>query len=168
MIAAQRAGRRARAARARRGAAAGALTALTLAAGTGCYQQRPVPVPTAPGTTLVVVLNDQGRAELAQSVGPQVDRLEGRVLSTTDSTVALAMRASRTFAGVETSWTGERVEFRRSGARAFEQRALSRRRTALTIGIAVVALVALIATRSLNVFGSPGRETVPPGPPQQS
>jgi len=168
VTAAREAGRRSRAAFARRGAAAGALTALTLAAGTGCYQQRPVPGPTTPGTTLIVLLNDRGRAEVAPSVGPEVDRLEGRVLSTTDSTVTLAMRASRTFGGVETAWTGERVEFRRSGARAFEQRALSRRRTVLTVGAMIVGLVALIATRSLNVFGGPGTETNPPVPPQES
>jgi len=159
---------RPRAALVRREGLAGVLLALSTWSTTGCYVHRATPGVTAPGTTLVVVLNDRGRAELAQSVGPNVDRLEGRVLAVTDSTVALSMRSSRTFAGDEARWTGERLEVRTSGARGFQQRALSRGRTFALVGAAVIGFVALVATRTLNVFGGPERDPGGGNPPQES
>ena len=124
---------------------------------TGCYTTRPIlGIPDA-GTPVVVALNDRGRVAMADSLGQNVDRVEGTAVTRQgDSSVVLAISRVRFISGDESRWGGEQLTFRMSSLRGFEERRFSRARTGALVGLTVGALVAFIVTRQLVSGGSGG------------
>lgn len=145
-------------------------TALLLAAlgpTAGCYTTQPLLGPPDAGTEVVVTLNDRGRTALADSLGQNVDRVQGRVVARTDSSVVLAVTRVRAFGDPEgTAWAGERATFRTSSLRAIESRRLSRGRSIAVAAIATAALVVVAVTRGLVGSGGPGIDPGTGGPGQ--
>ncbi|MGZ8377142.1 MAG: hypothetical protein ACXW61_05435 [Gemmatirosa sp.] len=124
---------------------------------TGCYTTRPIMgIPDA-GTPVVAALNDRGRVAMADSLGQNVERVEGTAVSRQgDSSVVLAVNRVRFISGEETRWRGEQLTFRMSSLRGFEERRFSRARTGALVGLAVGAMVAFIVTRQLVSDGTGG------------
>jgi hypothetical protein len=144
--------------------------ALLLAASsqTGCYRYFvPETVRPAQGRTFDFALTDQGRAALAEGIGAGTDRIEGMLVSNSDTTYTVRVAHVVDIRGKVTRWSGEVVTFRRAYAGTVRERQLSKSRTAVAIGGATAAVVALIATRGFGVVGNdsgrdPGEEP-PPG-----
>jgi hypothetical protein len=126
-----------------------------------CYTYRPVGVTPVPNTRLALVLNDQGRVGAASQVGPQVAKLEGNLLAATDTGYVVSVAAVQAIYGARTRWTGETVSVRRDYVAFASERRFSRGRTALFIGSAVSAVVALVMTTHIFGIGGDG----PPGGP---
>lgn len=124
---------------------------------TGCYTTRPIlGIPDA-GTPVVAALNDRGRVAMADSLGQNVERVEGTAVRRQgDSSVVLAVSRVRFISGDETRWSGEQLTFRMSSLRGFEERRFSRARTGALVGLAVGAVVAFVVTRQLVSGGSGG------------
>lgn len=137
----------------------------TLGINAGCYTTRSLlGVPDA-GTQAVAILNDRGRVALGDSLGANVDRVLGDVVSRGDTSFVLAVRNVRYFGGQSNAWNGERVTVPVQALRAVEQRRFSRTRTFLLVGGLVAGLIAFIATRSILGDDGPSLEPPPTGGP---
>jgi hypothetical protein len=150
---------------ARAGVLAGAL-----GANTACYTTRPLLGVPDPGTQVVAVVNDRGRVAMSDSLGPNVDRVEGTAVERRgDSSVVLSLSRVRYINGEETRWNGERLRFDASSLRGFQERRFSRARTTGLVALTVGALVAFVVTRQL-VSGGNGNDSdgAPTSPPQGS
>jgi hypothetical protein len=137
---------------------------------TGCYTTRPLlGVPDA-GTQVTAALNDRGRVAMADSLGQNVDRVEGTTVERLgDSAIVLAVNRVRFISGEENRWKGERLTFRTSSLRGVEERRFSRARTWGITAAAIGAVVAFIVTRQLVSGGSGSdRDGGPTLPPQGS
>ena len=152
-----------------RAALLSALLGASTALASACYTSRPLLGAPDPGALAVVTLNDQGRVALGEALGANADRVEGSVLSRSDTGFVLAVRSVRYFGGTTNTWSGEQVRVPVAGVRAVTERQFSKRRTLLVIGAAVAAVVAFLVTR--NVLADDGGFVEEPGenpPPQGS
>ena len=133
----------------------------------GCYQYVPVDASTSVPLRrdVAVEITDRGRFELGGAIGTSPTRVEGRILSASDTTLTLAVRNVHAIDGSTTPWAGEAVTVRRSGIAGVRERRLSAARTGLLAGLFAGA-VALVFTVGLSVFGgssNPGTDTGGPG-----
>ena len=132
--------------------------------GAACYTYTPV-ISTTPelATHVTVVLNDYGRLEASRQIGPHADRVEGSVVSTSDTGYSLAVSGVKSISGNWVKWTGETVSLRRDHVASVTQRELSKPRTAIfAVGVAA-AVTAVIVGFELFGFGSDEIDTVPGG-----
>ncbi|MEJ7810295.1 MAG: hypothetical protein WKG32_07760 [Gemmatimonadaceae bacterium] len=140
--------------RARRGQ--GAIVPLLAALLAGCHVYTPVSTTPQPGVRFAFDLNDRGRVGVADSLGPEVARVDGVLLRSTDSLYVVQVKAVQGIRGSSRHWSDETVSLRREYVRDISERRLSKQRTALVAGGAVLAVVAFIASRELLGFGGGG------------
>ena len=129
----------------------------------GCYATIPVASQPVTGSTLVLALNDNGRAALGPSIGAAVESVEGTLQSHSDSAYVLRVTGVSYMNGQTNRWTNEPLTISNQFVREAQERRLSRSRTALAAGLAVGGLVLFAATRGLLGFGDPGKEPGPGG-----
>jgi len=145
-----------------RGAVKLAVVAGALTLCTGCYTY--VPSSTAPvaGSEVSVILTDRGRVALNDRVGPEMDQLRGRLVSSTDSSVTLSMRESVSLRGVSANWTDEVLTLARDHFGSVRLKQLSRGRTTALAGGFGAALAAVVLSSSL-VGGTSNTDPSTPG-----
>jgi hypothetical protein len=149
------------------GALRAAVLALALGAVQGCYRYTPVITTQPPGTVLAFDINDRGRVELGDLVGPSAARIEGR-LRTEDDTVYVVNVSSVTYLHGQTNeWTGEALTIRKTHVASVRERQFSAARTSLAAGVAVGGVVAFIVSRDLFGFGPGPREGNGTEPPDE-
>ena len=128
---------------------------LAAAAVAGCYSYTPIlATPEDVSTPVRLHLTDAGSVALAPLIGPQVEDVDGRLISAADTVFELAMLQTDDRRGVETPWRGERVTFPRSAVASVQRRTLDKARSwgLAAVGAVAVALVA----RSANILGGSG------------
>lgn len=131
-----------------------------------CYVYSPVMTPQPlPGARLALDLNDQGRAALVTSVGPEVARVEGALVSNTGGEYLIQVSDVRALHGVRTKWSGEAVSFRQEYVKGIRERRLSRGRTAFAVAGLLGAVVGVAASTGLAGFGSGEGDGRPGGGP---
>lgn len=82
------------------------------------------------------------------------------MVSETENAVTVMVNRVRSVRGTHSIWTGEQVEIPREGIRGFQERRLSRGKTALlTVGL-VVGAIAVASLISLTVGGN-GKPELP-------
>lgn len=131
-----------------------------------CYSFAPVTGLPSADTYLVLDINDRGRVELGEAIGPSASSVAGRLVFVDDTLYQLSV-AQVTYANRQSNqWSGERVSIRRELVSRARERRFSRGRTALAAGSAIVAIGLLIANTDLIRGGTPEREppVVPPDP----
>ncbi len=130
-----------------------------------CYVTTPVPTAPAPelGTKLHVQLTDAGAASLAQYLGPNVYYVDGRLLSRSDTSMALSVSGLTLRSGDEQYWKGENVSLPQSAIATIEVKKVSWWRSGLLAG----GIIASLTSFGLIAGGSSGgpRNNRPP-PPQ--
>jgi hypothetical protein len=124
----------------------------------GCHVDIPVATTPQPGARFVFDLNDRGRVGVADSLGPEVARVQGRLVSSSDSLYVVRIDEVVGIRGQRTHWSGETIGLRRDYVKDVSERRLSNKRTALVIGGATAAVIAFIATRDLFGFGGGGND----------
>ena len=130
----------------------------------GCYTSVPVTTTPAPGSTLVLDLNDRGRVALGDSIGSSAARLEGVVQSSSDSSYVLRVSSVRYLNGQSNQWSGEPLTVRANLVGSAQERKFSRSRTwALGLGVAA-AVLAVFLTTDLLGSGNPSRDPGTPPP----
>lgn len=140
------------------------MMAFLMGVASGCYTYAPIPSVAAPGTELVLGLNDQGRVSLGQSVGPAAQSIEGTLKSNSDSAFVVAVSSVTYFNGGSNKWSGEPLTIGRSLVNDIKERQFSRSRTFLVVAGAAGALLAFAFSR--NLFGNQSPDRQPnPGPP---
>ncbi len=135
----------------------------TLLLTTACHTYVPNSAAPASGTEVAVVLTDKGRAALADRVGPEMDELRGRLMSSTDSSVIISMTQSLTLRGVSATWTDEVLTVSREHFGSLRTKVLSRGRTSVLAGVAGASAVFLVLTR--GILTDPERVTSEPSIP---
>ena len=132
----------------------------------GCYVYVPLQSPTpAVGEAVQLQINDRGRVELGERLGPGVRSVSGRVTGVVEDQLALNVSSVRYVSGENSVWTGEAMRFSRSYVSFGEVRQLSKGRTWTVAGIATVAVVGFIATRGLSaIFGGHSEDGTPDPP----
>ena len=134
----------------------------TLAA---CYSTVPVAPATAPGSTLVLDLNDRGRVALGDSIGPSAARIEGVLATRSESSYVLRVSSVQYLNGQSNRWAGEPLTVPADLVGRAQERRYSRARTyGLAAGV-VATIVAVVV--SVDLFGSNGPGRVGPPPPGQ-
>jgi hypothetical protein len=128
-----------------------------------CYTYRPVATGLTPHSKVSMVLSDQGRMATSSQIGPQTARVEGSLVTTTDTGYVLAVSGVKPISGAWVRWTGETVSVRRDHVALLYERRLSKGRTALFVAVAAAAAVTTVIGLDLFGFGSDPLETIPGG-----
>jgi hypothetical protein len=129
----------------------------------GCYTTRALATAPAPGTTVVLDLNDRARVQLGDQIGPSAASVEGVVQAGSDSGYVLNISSVKYLNGQSNQWSGERFTIASGLVTQAWQREFSRSRTtALGVGIVAAIVSAVFAT---NLVGhSSGTPPVNPPP----
>lgn len=135
----------------------GCLMAFLLGVSSGCYVYSPAARVPAPGSRLLLELNDQGRVGLGESIGPSGEVVEGTITADADSAYSLKVVRVGYLNGQSNHWNGERLTVDRNFVNRAMERRFSSSRTWLTVSAISAATVLFIATRGLFGFGSEGR-----------
>jgi hypothetical protein len=129
-------------------------TALVAVSMVACYRYVPLAPAPQPGTRTALVLSDQGRVGMAPSIGSGVERVEGTLLTASDSDYLLSVSGLVGINGARSPWAGETVRVQRGYvANALERRLAKGQSVAVAVG-AGAAVAIFIATRNLLGFGS--------------
>lgn len=124
----------------------------------GCYITVPLATTSpGPGTRLHVQLTDNGSGELARYLGPNVVSVDGRLLQSTDTAVALSVNTVGMRDGDEQFWKGEAVSLPKGAIATVQQRKLSRWRSGLLASALIVGIVAIKGAAG-GTTGTPGGE----------
>lgn len=133
---------------------------------TGCYTLRPARSTPVPGEVVALDINDQGRVALGGAIGPEIARIEGRLVNNDPEELLLSVRRLEFLRGGDQTWTGERVRIRRDFVGNMYERQLSRPRSYTLAAIIVAGAVTFFATRDLFGLGTrpddPGDNKPPP------
>lgn len=135
----------------------------------GCYTLVPVAsVQPAPGTKMRVLLNDEGRINTAQQVGPYTMSIDGQLVQASESNYVLAVTDVVDIRGAHSKWTGETVPLPKRYVMTTYERRFSTPKTVLVLGAVTAGFVALVASFNLFGFGgSSGDGGTPPDPSDQ-
>jgi hypothetical protein len=134
---------------------------------TACYAYIPVATGVASqGEYVRVRLSAAGTNSVVQSLGPNVEFAEGTLSGRrADGTIVLDVAQVRLFDGTERFWSGTgRVELAPAQVAEVQRRALDRGRTR-TAGVAIGALLLLLALAALNTGGAGGVPDAGGAPP---
>jgi hypothetical protein len=116
----------------------------------GCYNYTPLATPSPEvGTYVVVKLTDAGSLELAPYLGPNVFVVRGRYLRDVDQGVLVSVSSVELVRGDQLDWAGEQVTLPTKDIAGIQVRQLSKRRSALLVGVGITGLVATTAAFAL-------------------
>jgi len=130
-----------------------------------CYESIPTELGRVePGTKLRVSLTDLGADSLARYLGPGVETIDGKLISTTETRVSLAVTQVSMRSGQDQFWKGETVVVPRSSLGTVQARRVNKPKSLLLAGAFVVALTTLklAGVGSGNSGGTGGHPTPPP------
>lgn len=130
----------------------------------GCYTYTPIVGRVDSGATLVLSLNDRGRAEMGEALGASVTDVEGVLDSENDSVYVLSVNSVKYRNGQSNEWSGESLRVGKTYVSSIREREFSRGRTMAAAGGGVGAIVLFALTRSL-LGNSPQVFEGPPGEP---
>ncbi len=127
----------------------------------GCYSYLPIQdTPPASGQNVGITLNDRGRQLAGERLGSDAERIDGIVVSSSETSVTVSVNRVKSMRGSSSIWAGEQVEIPREGIRGFQERQLSKGRTAMfTVGL-VVGAIAVASLITLAVGGN-GKQEFP-------
>lgn len=130
----------------------------------GCYTFTPIVGRADPGATLVLSLNDRGRAEMGEVIGASAAEVEGVLSSETDSVYVLNVSSVKYLNGQSNEWAGESLSLKKTYVSSLREREFSRGRTMVAAGGGVGAVLLFALTRSL-LGNTPAVFEGPPPPP---
>lgn len=134
---------------------------VVLAFSAGCYEYGPMPMRSSGSgrQTVELLLNERGRADFVDRLGPDALSVEGALVERQDSLVTVNVSSVRYINQSVSKWTGERLVVTNGQMRDIRNKRLSVSKTGFAIGAAIGGLVAFIVTRSLTGGG----DSPPPG-----
>jgi hypothetical protein len=132
----------------------------------GCYESVPIELNRVqPGTKIRVTLTDAGADSLARYLGPGVETVDGKLISTTDSNVALGVTSVAMKSGQDQFWKGETVSIPRYALSTVQERKVNKPKSLILGGALIAALASLRLSGVVGGNGS-GRGTPPPTGPR--
>lgn len=136
----------------------GGLCLLLVLFQSGCFSYLPLQSELPQTQEVRVVLNDRGRATVADGVGPAVDWLEGTVAGADENTVRLRVTRVVYLRGGSALWTGEEVAIPNDGVMGFQGRQFSKAKSWALFGVTVAAITYLVLNINLDLFGNESEE----------
>lgn len=110
----------------------------------GCYESVPIQLSAVqPGTKIRVTLTDAGTDSLARYLGPGVQTVDGKLISTDESKLALGVNSISMRSGQDQYWKGETVAIPRSALATVQQRKVNKPKSLLLGGVLIAALASL-------------------------
>lgn len=132
---------------------------------TGCFDLRPVePATPKIGSNVALELNDAGRNALAPTMGPAIDRIEGRLLQRDSSEYIVAVSGVQFLRGDSQSWGGASSRVQSNFVNKYYSVQFSPVRTAI-LGAALVAGGVFIVEQFFVPSQGTSEGTNPEGPP---
>lgn len=107
----------------------------------------------APGTRIALDVNDAGRVALGGSMGPEIDRVEGRLIERSNGEYLLGVTSVALLRGGVQTWKGEQVVVKPEFVSTVYERRLNKVRTGL-FAAAVAGGVIAIASQNLLTSGT--------------
>lgn len=145
-----------------------AALALVGVAVTGCHEYVPVSTyPTGKPQTVEVLLNERGRADFVNRLGPDALSFVGTLVSRRDTTSTVRVQEVTYINRSTIQWSGESMEVTDGQIRDVRARRLSRGKTFLAAAAGGGALLLFILTRTLGGGGNTN-QTGPTPPPNPS
>lgn len=139
------------------------LSALLLPLVGACYSNQPLATTTpAPGTKLALAITDSGRVALGGSMGPEIRRVEGKLLTHEDKEYVLSVTGVDYLNGNFQKWAGETVRINSNLVSGLYERKFSTGRTVLFVAAAAAAAT-VMKPRWITSAISGGEEPPPPG-----
>jgi hypothetical protein len=139
-----------------------ALALASVAPVVGCYTTQSVTSAPEPGTTVLLDLNDRGRVQLGDRIGPSVSRIEGVVQERSDTAYMLRISSVAYLNGQSNKWSGEPFTVPAGLVSVAQQRQFSRSRTiSVGAGIAAAIITLFMKTNFLG-SGTNQKEGLPP------
>src|SRR4051812_22455101 len=118
-------------------------TALALASVSplsGCYTTHAVSSAPEPGTTVLLDLNDRGRVQLGDRIGPSASRIEGVVQTRSDTAYMVRISSVEYLNGQSNRWSGEPFTVPTALVSVAQERQFSRSRT-ISVGAGIAAAI---------------------------
>jgi hypothetical protein len=129
----------------------------------GCYSTRHLETAPAPGTTVVLDLNDRARVQLGDRIGPSAASIEGVVQPGSDSGYVINISSVKYLNGQTNQWSGERFSLSPNLVSQAWQREFSRSRTwSLGLGIAAAIATAVFKADLFSKTGGGQPTNLPP------
>ena len=109
-----------------------------------CYESVPIELSrVTPGTKIRVSLTDAGADSLARYLGPGVETIDGKLISTTDSGVSLSVTQVAMRSGQDQFWKGETVVIPRYSLSTVQARRINKSKSLLLGGVLIAGLATL-------------------------
>jgi hypothetical protein len=129
---------------------------------TGCYSFEPVHGPTpVVGTEIAFDINDAGRVALGGSMGPEIARIEGRLVEKGSADYLVKVTSVQLLRGGEQTWSGEAVRIKSEYVASVYEKRFSPARS-VVLGAVGVGIAAAIAGRSILGSGEADPGKTPP------
>jgi len=123
----------------------------------GCYESVPIQLNSVqPGTKIRVTLTDAGTDSLARYLGPGVQTVDGKLISTDESKLSVGVTSISMRSGQDQYWKGETVAIPRTALATVQQRKVNKPKSLLLGGVLIAALASL---RLSGVVGGNGNGT---------
>jgi len=120
----------------------------------GCYEFGPMPMTPRPGRqTVELLLNERGRADFVNTLGPDAMSLEGTLVERKDSLISVNVQSVRYINQSSTKWAGEPLVVTNGQIRDIRNKRFSVGKTGFAVAASVGGLLAFIVTRSLGGGG---------------
>ena len=128
--------------------------AMVVVGATACYKLTPIRgASPAPGTRIALDVNDAGRVALGGSMGPEIDRVEGRLIERSNGEYLLGVTSVSLLRGGVQTWKGEQVVVKPEFVSTVYERRLDKARTGLALAAIAGGIVA-IASQNLITSGN--------------
>jgi hypothetical protein len=133
---------------------------MTLVAGAGflsagCYALQPAAGATpVPGTNVALDINDAGRVALGGSMGPSINRVNGKLMSKDGEDYVLAVSGVDLLLGGYQSWAGETVRINSTHVSTLYLRRFSPGRT-IVLGAVAAGVAAVVVNKTLPRSAAP-------------
>jgi hypothetical protein len=109
-----------------------------------CYESVPIELARVqPGTKIRISLTDAGADSLARYLGPGVETIDGKLISTDDRGVSLSVSQVAMKSGQDQFWKGETVVIPRYSLSTVQARRINKSKSLLLGGAFVVALASI-------------------------
>lgn len=142
-----------------------AALALVGVAATGCHEYVPVSTyPTAKPQTVEVLLNERGRADFVNRLGPDALSFVGTLVSRKDTMSTVRVQEVTYINRSTIQWSGEQMEVTDGQIRDVRARRISRGKTFMALAAGGGGILLFILTRTITGGGNVGTPGGGPSP----
>jgi hypothetical protein len=108
-----------------------------------------------------LIINDVGRVSLGGSMGPAIERVDGRLVGQENGEYRVSVTSVKVVGGGEQIWSGENVLIKSDYVSGFYERRLSKGRTVALSAMVALGVTAFVLSRDLLGLGREPSDSIP-------